>query len=151
MVAVDKGIPQSQNVMFVRRITLVVELEWGSTPAARMMGSAYQFQNRDLHHALVKVRRLVLDDLDGHNLVGLHVLALDDLPKRSLTENVQDEVPAVGEGLETGWMDAGHALVAILAPQPVVDVEDIVVVLVVIAVVVRGLARLREDAPWVVC
>lgn len=36
MVTVDKGVPQSQNVMFVRRITLVVELEWGSKPAPRM-------------------------------------------------------------------------------------------------------------------
>ena len=94
MVTVDKGVPQSQNVMFVRRITLVVELEWGSKPGPRMdMRSAYQFQYRDLHHTLIKVRWLVLDDLDSDDFVGLHVLALDYLPKRSLTENVQDEVP----------------------------------------------------------
>lgn len=66
------------------------------------MQNAYQLQYRDLHHTLIKVRWLVLDNLDGNNLVGLHVLALDDLAKRSLTENIQDEVTTVREGLETG-------------------------------------------------
>lgn len=70
-----------------------------------VMRSAYQFQYRDLHHTLIKVRRFVLDHLDGNNLVGLHILAFDYLPKRSLTENVQDEVTTARGGLETGRMN----------------------------------------------
>lgn len=98
----DKGIPQSQNVMFVRRVALVIELKWGSKAAPRMIRrSAYQFQYRDLHHTLIKVRRFVLDNLDGNDLVGLHVLALDYLPERSLTENIQYKVTTVREKLET--------------------------------------------------
>lgn len=69
------------------------------------MRTAYQFQYRDLHHTLVKVGGFVLDDLDGHDLIGLHVLAFDDLPKCTLTENVQDEVTTVRERLETACMD----------------------------------------------
>ena len=38
----------------------------------------------------------------------------------------------------------------IVRAQPVVDVENIVIILVVIPVVVHRLARLREDAAWVV-
>jgi hypothetical protein len=41
--------------------------------------------------------------------------------------------------------------VSFLSSQPVIDIEDIVVVLVVVPFVVRRLARLREYPPWVVC
>ncbi len=36
-----------------------------------------------------------------------------------------------------------------LCPQPIIDIEDIVVVLVVISFVVRRLARFCEYPPWV--
>ena len=39
----------------------------------------------------------------------------------------------------------------VISAQPVVDIEDIVVILVVVAVVVGRFTRLCEDAPWVVC
>lgn len=42
------------------------------------------------------------------------------------------------------------ALVTIILSQPVVDIENIVVILIVIAFVVHRLARLGEDAPRVV-
>jgi hypothetical protein len=65
--------------------------------------------------------------------VGLHVLALYDLAERALAENVQNQV-----------------LVAVLCTEPVVNVENVVIVLVVISVVVGGLARLCEYAAGVV-
>ena len=53
-----------------------------------------QFQDGDLHHALIEISRLVFDYFDGHDLVGLHVLTLDHLAKGPLAQNVQNEVPA---------------------------------------------------------
>lgn len=35
MVTMDKGIPQSQNVMFIPWVTLVVELGWGSRACSK--------------------------------------------------------------------------------------------------------------------
>ena len=40
---------------------------------------------------------------------------------------------------------------AILVPEPIVDIEDIVIILIVIAVIVGWFARFCEDAPWIVC
>jgi hypothetical protein len=41
--------------------------------------------------------------------------------------------------------------VSFLSPQPIVDIEDIVVVLVVISFVMRRFARFCEYPPWVMC
>ena len=41
------------------------------------------------------------------------------------------------------------ALVTIILSQPVVDIENIVIILIVIAFVMRRLTRLREDSAWV--
>ena len=38
---------------------------------------------------------------------------------------------------------------SLLSPQPVVDIEDVIVVFVIIPFVVRRLARLCEYSPWV--
>lgn len=54
--------------------------------------SAYQVQDRHFHHALVKIGSPILDDLDRHHLLGLEILALDDLPESTLTKNVQNQV-----------------------------------------------------------
>lgn len=57
-----------------------------------MNNSAYQIENRDLHHALVEIRRLVFDDLDGNNLLRLEVLALDDLAEGALAKDIEDQI-----------------------------------------------------------
>jgi len=54
----------------------------------------HQFKNCDFHHTLVEVRWFVFDDLYGNDFVRLHVLTFYDLPKRSLTEDVQNQVPS---------------------------------------------------------
>jgi hypothetical protein len=53
---------------------------------------AYQIKDGHFHHALVEVGCSVLDNLDCDHLLRLQILALDDLSKGSLTENVQDEI-----------------------------------------------------------
>lgn len=51
-----------------------------------------QFENRDFHHTLLKVRRLVLDDLDCDDLMRVHILTLDDLSECTLTENIENQI-----------------------------------------------------------
>lgn len=88
-----------------------------------------EFENRHLHHRLLKVSRLVLDNLDGDDLMSLHVLTLDDLSKRSLSQHVQDQVP-----------------VLVFRTEDVIDVEDVVAVLVVESVVLGGFRRFCQDS-----
>lgn len=58
----------------------------------------YQIQDGHLHHALVEIGRAVLDDLDGDNLLGLQILALDDLTECALAEHVKNKVAVPGCG-----------------------------------------------------
>ena len=58
-------------------------------------------------------------------------MTLDHLAKGTLTEDVEDEVAVLVVGL--------------LAAQNVVDVEDVITILVVVAIVLDALGRLGED------
>jgi hypothetical protein len=96
MLSVNEGIFESQEVVIVVLVQLGVELcsvsipngskQWAGTSATD------QIQNRHLHHALVEVCCAVLDDLDGDNFLGFHVLAFHDLAERALAENIQDQI-----------------------------------------------------------
>ena len=55
-------------------------------------GEAYQFQNSDLHHALVKISWLIFNHLDSDDFMRLHVLTLYDLTKRALAQHIQNEI-----------------------------------------------------------
>ena len=44
-----------------------------------------------------------------------------------------------------------YALVTIVCAEPVIDIEDVVIVFVIVSVVVRRLARFCQHSPWVVC
>lgn len=46
--------------------------------------------------------------------------------------------------------DREHSLVTIIGAQPVIDVEDVVVVFVIVSVVVRRFAGFCQHSPWVV-
>jgi hypothetical protein len=98
MRVVDKRVLEPKHVVLVVLVPLIVDLrrERSSTLSRQdeMRRAPHELQNCDLHHALLKVRRLVLDYLDRDNLVCLHVLTLDDLTERSLTQDVENEVPA---------------------------------------------------------
>jgi hypothetical protein len=51
-----------------------------------------QFQYGNLHHALVEISGLILNDLDRHYLMCLHVLAFDNLPEGPLAKNVENQI-----------------------------------------------------------
>ncbi len=91
---------------------------------------AYQIQDRDFHHALVEIRCAVLDHLDSDDLLRLHILALDHLAEGALAENVQDQIAV----LVAGFFGA----------ENVVDIENVIAVLVVVAIVLEALARLGQ-------
>jgi len=71
---VDEGVLEPEHVVLVVLVPLVVD----------------QFEYCDLHHRLLEVGRLVLDHLDGYDLVRDQVLALDHLAERSLAQHVED-------------------------------------------------------------
>lgn len=77
----------------------------------------YQVQYRHLHHALVEVRGAVLDHLDGHDLLCLQVLALDDLTESTLAQHIEDKIPVPGQpprvsvaAIETSYARCGAYL-----------------------------------------
>ena len=95
MLPVDEGVAQSQDVVLVIGVALLVQLhDRRQQRLARDMRCTHQVEDGHFHHTLVEVGRLVLDDLDGHNLVRLHVLTLDDLAERALPQYIQDQVSA---------------------------------------------------------
>lgn len=97
---------------------------------------------------MVKVSGLVLDNLHRHHLVCFHVLTLDHLPKGALAKNVKNQVSVTRSG-DARTEDYDNGLVSFLSPQPVVHIEDVIVVLIIVPLVMRRLARFCEDSPWV--
>lgn len=87
------------------------------------------------HHTLVEVRRLVLYNLDSNNLVRFHILTFDNLAEGSLAENVKNEV---------------FVMTLILA-QPIINVENVVVIFVIESVVMDRFTRFRQNSSRVVC
>jgi hypothetical protein len=94
VLAVDEGVPKAEKVVVVILVQLGVELYslLDQNGTAEKMRVAYQVQDRDLHHALVEIRRPVLNNLDGDHLLRLQVLALDDLTERALPEDIENEI-----------------------------------------------------------
>ena len=78
----------------------------------------------------------------------LHVLAFHDLTERPLPKDVQDEVPERIENVVIPRPRC-YSLVPFLRSQPIIDIKDIIVVLVVEAIVMHRFARLGENASWV--
>jgi hypothetical protein len=60
-------------------------------------GHPYKIKNRDFHHTLVEICRPVFYHFDGDNLLRFQVLALDNLAKCTLTENIENEIPVPGQ------------------------------------------------------
>ena len=99
---------------------------------------------------MVEVGCSVFDDLDRHDLLGLEVLTLDHLPKRSLTEDIEDQVPVPARKAVSASSSPSNRA-SILVPsffgaQNIVNIENVVAVLVIIAVILHPLARLGQDA-----
>lgn len=47
-------------------------------------------QNRHLDLTLARIRRMVLEDLDGDNVIGAAFPAFDDLAKSATSEELED-------------------------------------------------------------
>lgn len=112
----------------------------------RKVGIAHQIQDGNLHHTLVEVGGTVLDDLDGNNLLCLEVLALDDLSKGTLAQHIENEVSVPTNELAQASpvCNGGNRILmtSLLRTQNIVNIEDIIAVLIIIAVVLNTLARL---------
>ena len=119
VLAMDECISQAQKMVIIVLIELAV----------------YQIEDRHFHHTLIKVCCPVLDDLDCDNLLSLQVLTLDDLTECSLAEDIQNEIAIL--------------MPSLLRTKYVVDVQDVIAVIVVEAIVLGAFARLGEDSAWV--
>jgi len=64
----------------------------------RVRPRVQQVEDADLHPRLVVVRRVALDDLDGHQLAALQVATLDHLAEGAGTEEGEDLVAAAHQG-----------------------------------------------------
>ena len=67
----------------------------------------HQVENRHFHHTLVEICGLILDDLDGNDLLRFKVLALDDLSKSSLTQHIQNKVSVSSLMVSIVWKRTG--------------------------------------------
>ena len=102
-----------------------------SSSAGLFTDETYNIQDHNLHRTLLSIRFLILNDFHTDYLMRFQILAFDDLSKRSLAQHIQDQV-----------------LVS-FASQYVINVEDIITVLVIVAVVAAWFRRFRQDSPWV--
>ena len=103
-------------------------------PVIRIPVLVQGLKDSDLHHTLIEVGRLVFDDFHSHNLMGRHVLALDDLAKGALTQHIENEVA-----------------MSLFTSEVVIDVQDIVTVLIIVATIVHRLTGLGQDTSWIKC
>lgn len=79
----------------------------------RVVGNTYQIQDRNLHHTLIEIGRSVFDDLDCHNFLRLEILAFNDLSKRSLAEDIENEVAVPAIVLANGYWKSQEAIVLV--------------------------------------
>ena len=94
MLAVDESVLETKQVVVVVLVQLAVELRatFSGVKAWRTADCSYQIEHGHLHHALVEVGGPILDHLDGHNLLGLQILALDHLSKGALSQHIKDQI-----------------------------------------------------------
>ena len=134
----DEGVLEPEEMVVVVLVELGIKLESPlsarreSSPGGLTAFSTYQIQDRDFHHTLVEIGRAVLDHLDRDNLLRLHVLALYHLAEGTLAKDVEDQIAVLVAGL--------------LGAQDVVDVENVIAILVVVAIVLDSLARLGQHS-----
>jgi hypothetical protein len=73
-------------MMFVVSINFVVQLSSATS------SNDYNFEDRDFHCSLVKVRGFILDDFDCDNFHCLHILTFDNLCKCPLAKDVENKI-----------------------------------------------------------
>ena len=130
MAFVDERVAKAEDVMLIMRVVIFVQ----------------HLQYCDLHHALVEISRLILDNLDSNDFICPNVLALDDLPEGSLTENIENKISKENLSKVEELLRAEDLLVPIFTAQEIVDIENIIVIVIVITIVMRRLAGLRKNS-----
>ena len=98
-------------------------------------GSTNQIENRHFHHTLVKVCGPVLDNLYRNHLLRPEILAFDNLPESPLAQHVENKIAIL--------------MARFFGSEDIVDIEYVIAVLVVIAIVPNAFARFRENSAWV--
>lgn len=110
--------------------------------------NAYKIKHRNLHHALVEVRGPILDNLDCDDLLRLQVLAFHDLSKSALTEDVQYQVPIPSQNqiVESKPRKQYLLVPSLFAAEYIIDVQYVVAVIVVIAIIFDAFAWFGENS-----
>lgn len=117
--------------------------------------NSYQIQHRDFHHTLVEVCGSVLDHLDSNHLLCLQVLTFHHLSESALTEHIEDQISvpepekrwSVGNNSRTAHqMKACILVTCLFRAENVIDVEDIIAVLVIEAVILDAFARFGQNS-----
>ena len=91
-----------------------------------------QVQNGDLHHRLVEVSSLILDDFDSDDFLRFEILAFDDLSESALAQDIEDKVAVF--------------MVRFFGAEDVVYVKDVIAIFIIIPIVLDTLTRLCEHA-----
>lgn len=87
MLTVDECVLETKQMVVIVLVIFAVELR-GISEGSNQKGwgyMRYQIQHRNLHHTLVEVGSLVLDDFDSHHFSRFQVLAFHDLAEGTLT------------------------------------------------------------------
>ena len=110
MLLVYKSVFQSKEMMIIILVQLRVE----------------EVENRNLHHALIEICCAIFDNLDCNHFLCLQVLTFHNLTKCPLAEYIQDQISAF--------------FARVFTPQYVVYIENIIAILIIIAIILDTLA-----------
>lgn len=150
MALVGERVLHTENVMRVRSVVLIIELREGQFCPNRRRVQSDQIKDRHLHLRLVQVRRLVLDNFDGANVVCPQILTFYDLPESALAQYIQNQIPARYELNCRDCAATSSPVSAMLPAEDIVDKEDIIPIFVIDSVVMYRLARFRQYSARVV-
>jgi hypothetical protein len=101
MLTVNECVLQSKQVVVIILVVLAIELrDISRRSASKTKRATNQIQHRNLHHTLVEVCSLVLDYFNSHHFSCFEILAFHDLTKRTLAQNIENEVPISKFGKE---------------------------------------------------
>lgn len=154
MLLVDESVFEPKEVVVIVLVQLGIEL--GTHVLAGVCGNssrgrAYQVQDGHFHHTLVEVRCSVLDNLNGYHFLCLHVLALDNLPESALSKHIENKiaVPTTRQQLHSSAQPGKRPDILVtrfFRAQNVIDVENVITVLVIVAVILHALAGFGQDS-----
>lgn len=99
---------------------------------------------------MVEVCRPIFDNLNGNDLLGLQVLAFDDLTECSLPKNVEDEISVPNQPLAPDSIAFENSQIVVLlvicffTPKNIVNIKNIIAIIIIVSVIFRAFTRLRQ-------